>query len=347
MRKKGIMFLLAAMSAAVLAGCGSSTSEETGSSKESGSNSDIQVAFLADRLGDNAANDESYRGIQEFEKKTGIDVTEVEAATLQDHDMNARNFAQQGYDLIIDATSSTSELYAAMAPEFPDVHFVIQDGTVADQPNITSLRARPNEGAFLLGAFNVLMNQELGGEAKAAFIGGMRNPDLERSQYGFTAGAEYVGGEATSVYVGNFTDVAKGKEIALQLYNDGMKVVHAFAGGAGMGVYQAAETMGEGYYALGGAAGQFDLSKSILASNVKLNGTAIYEACMSFYNGTLEGGIVSRGIKEGVVDILYAPDSEGKIPKEITAQIDELREQIINGEIVPPSTREEYDAFDK
>lgn len=342
-RKK---FLVAAIAAVTLVGCSSGAQEENDAS-QGGDGKDIQIAFLVDRLGDNAANDEAYRGILEFEKETGIDVTEVEAETLQDHEMNARNFAQQGYDLIIDNTSKTSELYAMMAPEFPDVHFVVQDGTVEDQPNVTSLRFRPQEGAFLLGVFNVLMNQELGGESKAAFIGGVRNPDLERSQYGFTAGAEYVDGEAASVYVGNFTDVAKGKEIALQLYNDGMKVVHAFAGGAGMGVYQAAESLGDGYYALGGAAGQFDLSKSIIASNVKLTGTAIYDACKLFYNGELEGGITSSGVKEGVTDILFAPDSEGKIPETILSTINELRDKIINGEIIPPSNQEEYDAFQK
>lgn len=345
MKMKKMRIVAIALAGVMLAGCGSKEAAETKS--PDGSAGEIQVAFLVDRLGDNAMNDETYRGIQEFEAKTGLQVTAVEAPELQDHEMNARSFAQEGYDLIVDATSKTSELYAVMAPEFPETHFVIMEGTVDDQPNVTSLRGRPSEGAFLVGAFNVLMNQALGGEAKAAYIGGIRNPDLERSQYGFTAGAEYVGGEATVVYVGNFTDVAKGKEIALQLYNNGMKLVHAFAGGAGMGVYQAAESMGEDYYALGGADGQFKLSNSILASNAKLTGTAIYDSCMAFYEGTLEGGMISTGIKEGGIDILFAPGSEEKIPTEIKDQIMELREQIINGELVPPMTEEEYNSFSK
>ena len=191
------------------------------------------------------------------------------------------------------------------------------------------------------------MNQELGGEAIAAFIGGVRNPDLERSQYGFTAGAEYVGGEATVVYVGNFTDVAKGKEIALQFYNNGMKIVQAFAGGAGMGVYQAAESLGEGYYALGAAAGQFHLSDSIIASQVKLTGNSIFDACMKFCNGTLESGIITKGIVEGSVGIKYSPKNEVKIPQAIKDQISKLQDKIVNGEIVPPMNEEEYKKFAK
>lgn len=339
--------ILTLTAATMLTACGGTATGAEKADAAGTGEKDIQIAFIIDRLGDNAANDESYRGIQEFEAETGIKVTTVEAPELQDHEINARTFAQEGYDLIVDGTSFTSELYEAIAPEFPDSHFVIVDGTVSDQENVTSLRCRPEEAAFLTGAFNVLMNQEMGGENKAAFIGGMRNPDLERSQYGFTAGAEYVGGEATVVYVGNFTDVAKGKEIALQLYNNGMKLVQAFAGGAGMGVYQAAESMGDSVYSIGGAAGQFNLSDSIIASQVKLTGNPIYDSCMKFRDGGLESGIQMFGLKEGAVGIKYNPLHEDQVPEDIVKQINELQEKIVNGELVPPSTEDEFNAFGK
>lgn len=331
--KKGAI-LLAAGAAALLTACGFAP--------EDGGEQPVKIAFIIDRLGDNAANDESYRGILEFEAETGIKVTTMEAPQIQDHDISARTFAQEGYDLIIDGTSFTSDIYDGLAPEYPDSHFVIVDGTVDGRENVTSLRCNPEEAAFLTGAFNVLMNEALGGEKQAAFIGGMRNPDLERSQYGFTAGAEYVGGEATVVYVGNFTDVAKGKEIALQLYNKGMKLVQAFAGGAGMGVYQAAESL-EGVYAMGGAAGQFHLSDSIMASQVKLTGNPVYDVCMEFLeHGDIEGGIWQFGVKEDAVGIRYNPIHEDKIPEEIKEQIQELEEKVITGELIPPSSEDEW-----
>lgn len=348
MRVEKKVILLAAALSLAMAGCSESKPAVTNEVGTSGGEvGEIKIAFLADRLGDNAMNDETYRGVQQFEQETGITVTVVEAPELQDHEMNARTFAQEGYNLILDATSKTSELYAAMAPEFPDTHFVVTEGTIEGLDNVTNLRDRPSEAAFLVGAFSVLMNQELGGRAEAAFVGGIRNPDLERSQYGFTAGAEYVGGTATSVYVGNFTDVAKGKEIALQLYNKGLKVVQAFAGGAGMGVYQAAESMGSGYFALGAAAGQFNLSDYILASQVKYTGTSMYDACVLFHKGELKGGTISKGIKEDAVGIKYNPLHEAEIPKEIKDKIQEIEDKIVSGELVPPMTEDEYKAFQK
>ena len=154
------MGLLTAAATIMMTACSGSGNGEVKAQETSGAGgTDIQAAFIVDRLGDNAANDESYRGIQEFEAKTGIKVTTVEAPELQDHEINARTFAQEGYGLIIDATSFTSEIYEVLAPEFPDSHFVIVDGTVDGQDNVTSLRCRPEEAAFLTGAFNVLMNQ--------------------------------------------------------------------------------------------------------------------------------------------------------------------------------------------
>ena len=189
------------------------------------------------------------------------------------------------------------------------------------------------------------MSQELGGEARSAFVGAVRDPNIERSQYAFMAGSEYVGGQCTSVYVGSFADLAKGKEIALQLYQDGHRFVQAFAGGSGLGVYQAAEAMPEGYYALGAANGQFNVSERIIASMAVNMGEITYTVLDAFGKGTLEPGFKSLGYVDNIVSILYAPGSEDLIPQSIKDQISELESKIISGEIVPPTTEEEYNAF--
>lgn len=354
--KKLIAILLAlTLCLTLLAGCGGepapSSSTEPGSSDGSssgpaGSGEPLRVGVLVDgKLGDNAANDDTYSGVQQFADETGAELTTIEVSEIQDHEINARNFAEEGYPLVLVCGAQPSELIAQVAEEYPETHFIILEGTVEDMPNVTCLRSRPNEAAFLTGAFNALMNKELGGDLKAAFVGGMRNPNLERSQYGFSAGCEYVGGECNVVYVGNFTDVAKAKEITLQLYNDGLKIVQAFAGGAGMGVYQAAEGQGEGYWALGAASGQFDLSDSILASQVKYGGVMMYNACMKYMEGTLEGGSIEVGLEDGSVGIKYNPLNEDKVPQEIKDQIAELEEKLLSGELTAPATEDEYNEF--
>lgn len=269
MKKAIAMMMTLALTLTLLTGCGGGSG--SGSDAPDAGKETLRIGYLTEHLGDNAANDEAHEGVQRYAAEHDyVDLTVVETTELQDYDINARSMASEGYDLILVSTPTASEIIGSLAPDYPDTHFIISEGTIDDQENVSCWNARVAEAAFLTGAFSALMNQESGGPLKAAFVGGVRNPALERAQYGFTAGAEYVGGTGTAVYVGSFTDVAKGKEIAMQMYQDDMKLIQAYAGGAGMGVYQAAESLPEGYYALGAANGQFHLSERIIASQIKL-----------------------------------------------------------------------------
>lgn len=310
----------------------------------------IKVGLIvAGKLGDNGTNDDIHNGVKKFaEENTNIELTVVEPSEFNDNAINARNFARNGFRLVILGDPATSEIIPEIADEYHDTNFIILEGTVNDKENITCLRFRVAEAAFLTGSFGVLMGEYLGGNAKTGFVGGQRVPALERSQYSFKAGAEYVGGEALVVYVGNFTDVSKAKEIALQMYGSGAKLVQAFAGGAGNGVFQASESLGESYYSMGGATGQFHISPNrILASQVKSIDTTLYNACTDFIKGTLGRGIIEQGLKEKSVAIKYSPNIGDIIPKDINDKILEIENKIINGEINPPSTETEYNDFVK
>lgn len=320
------------------------TETEAASGTEEGAAGDYKIAYLTDRLGDNSVNDAFYSGAERFMEETGVEITTLEHTSLQDYEINARALCQEGYDLIVYPFSTAAEILLPLAEEFPDTHFYIQN-TQSDLPNVTSYRFMNHESAFLTGAFSVLMNQELGGEAKSAFIGGMRNPTLEQAQFSFEAGSRYVEGEPTVVYVGSFTDIAKGKEVASQLYQDGYHLIQAYAGGAGTGVFQAAESMPEGYWALGEADGQFGLSERIVASMVANMGDLTYGVITDFTKGTLESGLKAVGYADGAVKIGYAPAHEAEIPQTVKDKIKELEELVVSGQIVPPTTQEEYDAF--
>lgn len=306
---------------------------------------DVKIAYVTDKLGDNASNDNNFRGVQQFMDETGIKVTVVEASEIQDFQINARSFAQDGYNLVICTSAPSSELIKALAPEYPDTFFVIGEGTVNDQPNVASLRTRVGEAAFLTGAFSVLMSEELSGVRKGAFVGGARNPNLERAQYSYTAACEYLEGEATSVYVGDFTDVAKCKEIGMQLYQDGYRVIQSYAGAAGSGIYQAADTMQDGYYAISTGENQFKLSDKIIAAHEKYMNRTYYNALINFMAGTLEAGEIEVGLSEGSVDIVYAQGAEQLIPQSVKDQVEEIRAMLISGELYAPTTEEEYNAF--
>ncbi len=148
-------------------------------------------------------NDALLAGMNTFEEKTGIKVTSVEISEFGDNAINARNFAQQGYDLVI-MGAPVSEIIPEIAKEYPNTHFVLNKGTIEDMDNVTSVKFQEANAGFLTGAFAILMGDYLAGVKKTGWIGGMRIPDLERARYAYVAGAKYVGGDAAVAYVGSF-----------------------------------------------------------------------------------------------------------------------------------------------
>ncbi len=325
----------------MLTGCGSST-------ETAGSDDELKVAMVAAGVfGDQGMNDALLNGMNLFTEETGVEVTSVEVTEFSDHEINARNFAEQGYDLIV-MGGPVSEVMPGIVEAFPDTHFILIKGTIEDAPNVTSIQFDEAQPSFLGGAFAVLMSEHLGGEKSAGWVGGARIPDLEKARYAFVAGSEYVGGKTDVIYVGDFTDIAKGKEIALQMYNSGSKIVQGYAGAASTGVYQASESLDDTYYAMGSATGQFHMSPKIMTSVVVNYDEALSKLMTTFVNeGSIDSGVIVSNVETGGTGIKYSPDLESKVPQEIKDQISDLETKIISGDIVVPTTEEEYNAFNK
>jgi basic membrane protein A len=71
---------------------------------------------------------------------------------------------------------------------------------------------------------------------------------------------------------------------------------------------------------------------------------AMYDVSKKLAEGTYEGGTtVTYGLAEGGVDI--APTSDKNVPADILEFVKEEKQKIIDGEIVVPSTEEEFKAM--
>ena len=101
------------------------------------------------------------------------------------------------------------------------------------------------QGSFLVGAAAAMKCKT----GKIGFIGGVENDLIKKFEAGYTAGAKQVNPDITVdvKYISQppdftgFNDPAKGKEIAAAMYEDGADVVYAAAGGSGLGMFQAAK----------------------------------------------------------------------------------------------------------
>lgn len=357
--KKLLAVLLTAVMLLALAGCGGSGSGNdsgngggssggtTGGTPEGDQAVKLCLIVTGGTLGDQANNDAMYEGIKAFADGKGIKFDAVELAEVADIDTTVRTMASDGYTFFAFNSPDGADLLDTLCPDLPGVTFVMYNGTNAGgYSNLTNVTTDVAGAGFLCAIFGCLMNEIITGEKAVGYIGGVRNPNLERVRYSMQAAAELIGGRLDAAYVGNFTDAAAGKEIAQQMQSGGVHVIQAWGGGANKGVYEAAETAGEGYYSLGAANGQYHMSNTIIASLNTRMGAIMEDICTRYAEGTLEAGVYEASVMNGMVDCIYAPDERADvIPDEVTAVVEEYRQKLVSGELTAPTTEEEYNAF--
>ena len=141
---------------------------------------------------------------------------------VEDAGLALRDYAEDGYDLVIAHGSQYGGLLEAIAPDFPDTAFAW--GTSVEtfgQPNISAYTTASDEGAYVMG----LMAAELAGDAPVGIIGPIEVGDAKLYVDGFQAGVEAGRGTANAVYTQNFGDVQLAAEAARSFIGNGAAVL--------------------------------------------------------------------------------------------------------------------------
>jgi basic membrane protein A len=231
-----------------------------------------------------------------------------------------------------------------VAPKYPDVKFGIVDAVEADVkgPNITNLVFAEEQGSYLVGAAAALKSQS----GSVGFIGGCSVPLIAKFEAGFKAGAEKAkpGTKVTSKYLSTpqqgctgFNDPAAGTEAAKGMYDSGVDVIFAAAGGSGSGVFQAAKAANK--QAIGVDSDQYQSADAavkdvIITSMLKRVDVAVQAFLKDAQDKKLKSG--EERFDLAVDGVGYAT-SGGKID-DIKSKLDDLKKQIIDGTIKVPTT---------
>jgi basic membrane protein A len=135
-----------------------------------------------------------------------------------------------------------------------------------------------------------------------------------------------------------FRNPGKGKELALSQYQQGVNVIFHASGSTGLGVFEAARQTNK--MAIGVDADQYNEAPGfVLTSMVKRVDNAVYDAIKRVKENRFKGGIYQYGLAEDGVGYVYDANNEKLIPADVRAQVEALRQEIIAGRIVVPSTR--------
>ncbi|SFO95501.1 nucleoside-binding protein [Geodermatophilus dictyosporus] len=306
----------------------------------------IGLAFDTGGRGDRSFNDAAVAGLEAAREEHGGEFQDLSPnADASNRADLLTQLADEGYDPIIAVGFAYGEVIGDVVEQYPDTTFAIIDSSAAEvgADNLTGLLFAEEQGSFLAGVAAALKSET----AHVGFVGGVESPLIQKFEAGYVAGAQAVNPQITidRQYIspaGDFTGFNapdRGLLVAQGMYEAGADIVYHAAGGSGLGVFQAAAAAGG--RAIGVDSDQFQtvddpaLQAVIMTSMLKRVDNAVSAFIDSYVDGSVEGGsdIVYDLEAEGV----GLSTSGGQID-DIQDQIDDYRQQIVDGEIEVPTT---------
>ena len=344
-----VLLLALALVVVFLPGCGGEEPAEEPA--EETPTTDVKAAMVTDvgGLGDKSFNDLSYEGLKRAEEELGVEIEVLESKEITDYETNIDTLANAGYSPIFAVGFLMTDTVVKLAPTYPDTYFAGVDEYYDPVPaNAVGLNFKEQEGSYLAGVVAGLATKDtfsdkLNADNVIGFVGGMDVPLIKKFEAGFIAGAKSVNPDVkvVSLYTGNFTDQAKGKELGLSLIEQKADVIYAAAGACGLGTIQACQEKGALF--IGVDADQYltvpGSGDVMLTSMMKRVDNAVFETIKLVVEDKFPAGqLAFFGLAEGGVDLAPFHDFESVIPQTITDAVDKAREDIISGTVVVPET---------
>ena len=296
-------------------------------------------------LGDKSFNDIAYAGALRAQEDFGIELDYSQPTAIAEYEGIQIDYAKTGeYTLIICVGFDQAEALEITAEAYPDQNFALVD-MVVDKPNVASLLFKANEGSFLAGVVAGMTTET----DKAGFVGGMDIPLIRDFWEGYEAGVLWANPSAEvlePVFVGDWGDPAKGKELAVSLIGFGADTIFAAAGGSGLGALEAIHE--NDIIGFGVDSCQDYLYPEIIASMTKRVDIAVYEMIEDAVQGNFAGDFYEKGVADGWTGCSRLPEEEDfweetfdfeETPLDATvlSKLNEAKDGIVDGSIIVPT----------
>ena len=341
--------LLLVLVAVGAAGCGGDDNEGAATTAETQAES-VTAGLVSDvgRFNDKSFNQSALEGLNRAKAELGADTRAIESRAAGDYVPNLSSLARQHYDVTIGVGFLLAEAVSSVARKFPDENFAIIDYSVMAPPftdaaknvatpkNVQGLTFATNENSYLIGCMAAMMAKKQGGKQVISSVGGLKLPTVDIFIAGYQDGAKACnpGIQVLNGYSQDFVAQDKCKEIALNQIAQGSQVVFAVAGGCGLGALDAAKQKGK--WGVGVDKDQSDLGPHILTSAVKRVDTSVFDTVKAVQEGSFKGGTDATFNLEN--DGVAIGKTSDKVTQDILDKVDELKQQIIDGQLKPKST---------
>jgi basic membrane protein A len=330
----------------MLAGCASAPEETTGGEEASG---DFLPCMVSDAGGfdDQSFNQSGFEGLTAAAEEFGVEPITVESADDTVYESNINNLVDQGCTIIVTVGFLLADATAAAAEANPDVEFAIVDDASITADNVKPLTFNTSEAAFLAG-YAAASYSETG---VVGTFGGMQIPTVTIFMDGFVDGVNYYNeqtGEAvqaigwdvagqTGSFTGGFAAGTEARNVAQSLIDQNADVIMPVGGPIFLSAGEAIRDSGREIALVGVDSDAFesapDLSDLFLTSVLKGVATGVQDVVTASANGEFSSEPYVGTLENDGIGIAPFHDFEDAVDPELEATLDELRQQIIDGEI--------------
>ena len=302
-----------------------------------------KIAYIVGNLGDKSFNDSGERGMETL-RSEGWDVKTIEtgdSSNADKYDDFIRDAIDQGYEYLV-ASSTYTDNFLAIAPEYPDNKFLVFDDSpdLTGHDNVSYISYAQNEGSYLVGMMAAGMSKT----GTVAVNVGMENPVINDFVTGFIEGVKAKDPDCKVVTAacGSWSDPVIMKTLCLdQQRNNNADVFYQVAGGSGDGLFEAA--METGTWAIGVDSDQYQTYKDsanpekadvILTSMLKEVGNSFIAFFHQVEEGKAEWGKgVTLGLADNAVGYVDNAFFQEKVPQDLRDEMAGVAEKVKSGEL--------------
>jgi basic membrane protein A len=333
-----------------VAACGEKPNESAGGGATNDANKDFRGCMVSDSGGfdDKSFNQTSYKGLQDAVKELGIQETKAESKSDNDYPTNMTAMVQAKCNIIVPVGFKLADATAAAAAANPDIKFAIVD--FAYEKPITNVRPlvfNTAQSSFLAGYLAAGMSQT----GKVGTYGGLPIPTVTIFMDGFAEGvAHYNKTKGKNVQVlgwnpatqkglftADFEDKAKGQQNGQNLITQGADIIFPVAGPAGLGGLQAAKASGGKVNAIwvdtDGCESAAEYCSVLLTSVYKGMDVAVKDSIKAAVENTFTNAAYVGTLENQGTGLSPYHEFDSKIPAELKTEIDQLKQDIIDGKV--------------
>lgn len=274
-----------------------------------------------------------YEGLLLVEEEFGAEVSVRENVLDPQARVEALRDLAQDNELVIGVGAEYAEAGTVVAPQFPDVTFMVINGELSeDAPNLHVYGFREGVPAYIAG----VVAAELTEAGQAGFVGGEEIPPLFQAQTGFTAGLQSVDSAASvsETIVGSFVDPQGAYAAAESQLAAGADVIYGYVDSGIVGVIEAIVDAGDDALAFGIIFPRCDEFPQIVGTSIVNASGGVLSMVEDYVEGDIPTALY-RGVEDPELQRFeLCPEHD---TPELRQLVDDTTEAINSGEIELPA----------